>query len=108
MKTAHTAALEALGPLLSQRRLRADLVLVVVVGDGHLGRLGFGLGSRFAQQFRRQVLARQRRENAVFDARRELIRPLSHGRGGDANCIRGGRDGAAEQFNGLCFEHAQS
>lgn len=54
----------------------------------------------------REALPGKSCQHTILDTRRELVGPLSHGRDGNADCIRDGRDGAAEQFNGLSFEHA--
>jgi hypothetical protein len=45
-------------------------------------------------------------KNAVSDSVRELVRPLPYRLVSNANCLGGGGDGSAQQFNGLCFLHA--
>lgn len=105
MKTAHLAALEAFGPLLCQRRLRADLVLVVVVGGGHSGRRSDGFRNRLAAQFRREMFPSKGREHAVLDAGRQFLGPLRDRSGRNADGFSGGSDRPAEQFESACFFH---
>jgi transcriptional regulator with XRE-family HTH domain len=58
-----------------------------------------------AKEIAREMLASQSSKDTVGDPIRQHIRPLIDGLVGDADCLCGGRNGPAENFDGFGLEH---